>query len=142
MQPVFAMLFISMLRKEQSGFTLIELLVTIVIFGLVTIGIINLYISIEIAQRKSYHLEIATRAGEAQIESLRNSQYGTLTTDSNINFTNQLPADLPEPRNGTVHISEPESGLKKVDVTITYKDGKGSNTVKQSSYIGIIGIGQ
>ncbi len=131
-----------MLNKEESGFTLIELLVTIGFFGLVTISIINLYISVEASQQKSYRLEVATRAGEAQIESLRNSQYGTLETDSDIDFTNQLPADLPEPRSGIVHVSEPEPGLKKVDITITYKDGENNNTVRQSSFIGIVGIGQ
>lgn len=131
-----------MLEKKQSGFTLLELLVTIAVFGFFVVGIINLYIGIEESQRKSYHLEVATRAGEAQIESLRNSQYGNLEADSEIVFTDQLPADLPEPRSAIVNVSEPEPGLKKVDVSITYKDGRGSNTVRQSSFIGIVGIGQ
>lgn len=131
-----------MLRKNESGFTIIELLVTITFFSLVVIGIVNLYITIETAQRKSYHLEIATRAGETKIESLRNSQYGNLEADTDMNFTDELPADLPEPKTGIAHISEPEAGLKRVDVTITYKDGSKSKTVKQSSLIGIVGIGQ
>lgn len=84
----------------------------------------------------------STRAGEAKIESLRNSQYGNLETDSNIDFTDELPADLPEPKNGNVFVSEPEPGLKRVDVTISYGDGSATKTVKQSSLIGIIGIGQ
>ena len=110
--------------------------------GLIIIGVVNLYIAVETAQRKSYHLEVATRAGEAQIESLRNLQYGNLSTDSDINFTNQLPEDLPSPKSANVHVSEPEEGLKRVDITITYKEGKGEKTVKQSSLIGIVGIGQ
>lgn len=136
------MLSVSMLHKKESGFTLIELLVTISIMGLIVIGVVNLYIAVDTAQRKSYHLEAATRAGEAQIESLRNSQYGNLTADSDINFTDQLPEDLPSPRSAIAHISEPEEGLKRVDVTITYKEGNGTNTVRQSSLIGIVGIGQ
>lgn len=140
------MLSISMLRNrvegKESGFTIIELLVTISIMSLMIIGIVNLYILIESSQRRSYHLEIATRAGEAQIESLRNSQYGNLETDSTIDFSDQLPTDLPEPRNGSVYVSEPEDGLKRVDISITYREGNGTKTVKQSSLIGIVGIGQ
>ncbi len=131
-----------MLRHRESGFTLIELLVTISIMGLIIVGLVNLYITIETSQRRSYHLEIATRAGERQIESLRNAQYGNLEPGEDIDFTGNLPAELPEPRSGTVVVTEPESGIKRVDVTITYRDGRGSKTVRQSSLIGVIGIGQ
>lgn len=110
--------------------------------GLLVVGIVNLYITIETSQRKSYHLEIATREGERQIESLRNAQYGGLVPGEDIDFTNTLSPELPSPRSGTVAVSEPSEGLRRVDVTITYKDGSRTKTVKQSSLIGIIGIGQ
>lgn len=128
--------------KREAGFTLVELIAAITIMGLLIIGIVNLYISVETAQRKSYHLELATRAGEKQIESLRNAQYGSLTPDTTIFFTDDLPDDLPEPHSGTVDVSEPEDGIRRVDVIITYKDGGGTKTVKQSSLIGVLGIGQ
>ncbi len=131
-----------MIRKAQDGFTLIELIVATTIMGLIVIGVFNLYISIEIAQRRSYHLEIAARAGEREIESLRNSQYGSLVPGTTLDFTPELPAELPSPKTGTVDISEPEVGLRRVDITITYKDGGGTKTLKQSSLIGILGIGQ
>lgn len=131
-----------MIKRDESGFTLVELIVAIAVMGLVVVGLTNLYISIETTQRKSQRLEVATRAGERQIESLRNSQYNNLTPGVDINFTNDLPADLPAPRSGVVVVTEPEDGLRRVDVTITYKDGVGTRTVKQSSLIGVIGIGQ
>lgn len=136
------MLKLKMKRKGEDGFTLIELIVTITIMGILIVGIVNLYITIETSQRKSYHLEVANRAGERQIEVLRNAQFGSLTPGEDIDFTTSLPNDLPEPRSGIVEVSEPESGLRRVDVTITYKDGGGSRTIRQSSLIGIIGISQ
>lgn len=135
------MLNISMIRKNQHGFTLIELLVTIVIFGIFVIGIVNLYITTDRTQRQTYHLEVASRAGEAKIESLRNSQYNSLSNDTDINFKDELPDELPEPKDAVVHISEPEPGLKRVDIVIEYGNGKDRGTVKQSSLIGIVGIG-
>ena len=128
--------------KKQEGFTLVELLAAIGIMGIMVIAIVSLYITIENTQSRSYHLEIATRAGEKQIESLRNSQYGALVPDTSIDFSNDLPDELPEPKTGTVDVSEPELGLRRVDVTITYNERGGDKTVKQSSFIGIIGIGQ
>lgn len=131
-----------MIDENQKGFTLVELLAAIFLLGLIITGISNLYISIETMQRKSYDLSVATRAGEKQIESMRNSQYGALVPGTPIDFSDELPDDLPDPKTGIVTVTEPELGLRRVDVAITYKDGAGTKTVKQSSFIGIIGIGQ
>lgn len=136
------MLKLKMNVKKQGGFTLIELIVTIALMGLVIVGLVNLYIMIETSQRKSYHLEIATRAGEAKIESLRNAQYNNLEAGTSMDFSSDLPEDLPSPKTGTVQISEPTSGVKRVDVDITYGSGSNEKVVKQSSLIGVIGIGQ
>jgi prepilin-type N-terminal cleavage/methylation domain-containing protein len=131
-----------MIGDNQKGFTLVELLAAIGLLGMTVVGITNLYITIEATQRRSYNLGLATRAGEKQIESLRNSQYGALVPSSTIDFTSDLPADLPDPKNGTVYVTEPEIGLRRVDITITYQERNSAKTIKQSSFIGIIGIGQ
>ncbi len=130
------------MRTNESGFTLIELIVTIAVTGLILGGIVNVYIGIETMQRRTYHMELATRAGERQIESLRNSHYGSLEPGVPIDFTDELPDDLADPKTGTVDVTEPSDGLRRVDVTITYKDGSGTQTIKQSSLIGVIGIAQ
>lgn len=130
------------MKKHSGGFTLIELLVTIVIAGFVIAAISSLVISIDSTQRSTELLETATRAGEQQIESLRNNSYNTLVPGTDINFTNQLPARLPTPKNGTVIVTEPIDGVRRVDVTITYRDGDRERNVKLSSLIGQIGIGQ
>ncbi len=135
-------LSVRIMGKREAGFTLVELIAAISIMGLLVIGIVNLYVAVETAQRKSYHLEIATRAGEKQIESLRNSQYGSLVPDTSMDFSSDLPTELPPPRTAIAAITEPEDGIRRVDITITYKDGSGTKTVKQSSLIGVLGIGQ
>lgn len=135
-------LSLRIMGKQQAGFTIVELIVAVTMTGLMILGIANLYIMIETTQHKTYNLELATRAGERQIESLRNSQYNTLDPGVDIDFTSDLPADLPSPKSGIVSVTEPAQGLRRVDLTITYKDGSSTRTVKQSSLIGIIGIAQ
>lgn len=141
MQPVFCMINITGMKKE-AGFTIIELLVTIVVTGLVVAAIASLIITIGSAQRSTQLLETATRAGERQIESLRNNMYNTLEPGVDIDFTDELPAQLPDPKSGTVEVSEPTEGLRRVDVTITYQDGRRERNVQLSSVIGQLGIGQ
>lgn len=130
------------MKLRSGGFTLIELLVTIVITGFVIASISSLIISIDATQRSNELLETATRAGEQQIELLRNNSYNTLIPGEDIIFTDQLPDRLLAPRSGVVVVSEPITGVRRVDVTVTYRDGDRSRDVKLSSLIGQIGIGQ
>jgi prepilin-type N-terminal cleavage/methylation domain-containing protein len=129
------------MKQQQAGFTLVELIVTIGIVGLMVVGVTSLYITIEGTQRKTRLLETATRAGEKKIEELRNNHYNSLA-DGNTDFTSELPVELPSPRSGTVTVSEPTPGIKRVDLNITYRDGRIDKEVELSSLIGVIGLGQ
>jgi prepilin-type N-terminal cleavage/methylation domain-containing protein len=129
-------------RKNQAGFTLVELIVTIGIAGLLVVGVTSLFITIESTQRKTQLLDIATRTGEKKIEELRNVNYNSLDAGTTEDFTDELPADIPTPREATVTISEPTPSVKRVDVNITYHDGRIDKEVELSSLIGVIGIGQ
>lgn len=128
--------------QKEAGFTLVELLVTIVITGLVVVAVSTLLITIEGTQRSTRLLETATRAGEQEIESLRNNSYNTLEPGEDIIFSDELPEALPEPRSGVVEVSEPIDGVRRVDVSIGYRDGNKQKTVRLSSLIGQIGVGQ
>lgn len=130
------------MKDKQSGFTLVELVVAIAVIGLLVTGVTSLYITIETTQRKTRLLETATRAGEKKIEELRNNHYNTLTNGSTIDFTTELPSTLPEPHSGTVDVSEPTPGVKRVDLNITYRDGRIDKEVELTSMIGVLGLGQ
>lgn len=135
------MLNISM-NGRDAGFTIVELLVTTVVAGLIIVAVTSLFITIERTQHSTQLLETATRAGEQQIEALRNNNYGSLTPGDTITFTNSLPSVLPSPRTATAAISEPSDGIRRVDVTISYRDGSKQKRVELSSLIGQLGIGQ
>lgn len=130
------------MNKNEGGFTIVELVVTTVITGLVVVAVGSLFITIERTQHKTQLLETAQRAGEQQIEALRNNNYPSLNPGSTINFTSSLPSSLPSPKSGTVVISEPVTGIRRVDLTISYQYGSRTKQVKLSSLIGQLGIGQ
>lgn len=127
---------------DQDGFTLVELLLTIIVLGIAIVSIGGLYYALQISQVQTQHLDLATRAARTEIEDLRNNGYNTLVDGSTIDFTNSLPSSLPPSKTGTVGVSEPVDGLKRVDVTIKYTDYGKVQTVTLSSDIGVIGIGR
>jgi prepilin-type N-terminal cleavage/methylation domain-containing protein len=130
------------LNSIEDGFTLIELVVTMVVLGIIITSLSGMYYIMQSIAVQGQHLDIATRAARTEIEDLRNSGYNSLIPGSNINFTASLPTSLPKNASGTVVISQPLSGLIKVDVTISYTDFGSQHNVELSSDIGVIGIGQ
>jgi prepilin-type N-terminal cleavage/methylation domain-containing protein len=131
---------VSSVLKSSEGFTLVELIVTIVVLGIVITSIAGLYYYNQIMQLQSQHYDLAVRADRSEIEDLRNDGYDSLTPGTNINFTSSLPSALPPNKTGTVVVSQPVSGLIRVDVTVAYTDFGISKVVTISSDIGIVGI--
>lgn len=129
-------------RSGQSGFGLAEVVVTIALLAIMSIGLTGMFRAIVHIQGSARNQQVATLAAQREIESLRNNNYNSLAAGSTINFTADLPADLPSPKSGTVAVSEPSSGLKRVDVTVTYNQSGKNKQVIVSSTIGIIGITQ
>lgn len=121
---------------------MIELMVALVILGITMTGIADLYYNMQAAQSQNQHYDLAVRAARTEIEVLRNNSYNSLTPGTPIDFTSSLPSALPPDRKGTVAVSQPTAGLRRVDVTITYTDFGQAENIELSSDIGVIGIGQ
>ncbi len=130
-----------MLVRRNSGFTMVELLVTIVVIGIVFTGVSSIFISIQRIQVKTNYLESATKSAQKEIESLRNRNYNNLIAGQSIDFSDEL-VGLPNNSTGTVAITEPTPGFKRVDVTVSYNYEGQSKNVILSSLIGVIGIVQ
>ena len=130
------------LSPSEGGFTLVELLVTIVVLGIIISSLGGLYYLMQIMEVQSQHLDLAIRSAHTEIEDLRNNGYDALDPGSTINFTASLPPALPADKSGTATVSEPSSGLRRVDVTVSYTDYGKPQAVTLSSDIGIIGIRQ
>lgn len=112
------------------------------IIGVLISGVATVFIGAQNTQHRTLVLEAATRAGQLQIESLRNNNYSSLVPGEDIDFTSSLPDVLPNDKVGTVKVSEPKPGLRRVDVEITYTNQGKDERVELSSLIGILGITQ
>ena len=130
------------MTRTQAGFSLVELMVTIVVIGVVFSSVASMFLSVQRTQRLTGYIESATRAAQREIEVLRNNNYSQLTPGVDIDFTADLPDSLPAPRSGTVVVSEPTPGMRRVDVAVVYWDGSRQRTIKLSSLIGMLGITQ
>lgn len=127
-------------HKKQAGYTIIELIVAIVMIGILAGTVTGFIVGIQNIQKKANYKESATRAAASQMESLRNAKYNNLVNGSNIDFSGDLPANLPGNKTGTASVSEPMTGLKRVDIVVSYTDGGKTEQVKLSSLIGQIGL--
>jgi prepilin-type N-terminal cleavage/methylation domain-containing protein len=130
------------MKRSDGGFTIVELLVTIVILGLSVVAVSSTFMVIQNLQKRTYYVDAATRAAQREIETLRNSNYGSLTPGQTIDFTSDLPAGLPPDSSGTVAVTQPVADLRRVDVTVQYKSEGEQKSVTLSSLIGVIGITQ
>ena len=129
------------MKNTQAGFTIVELLVTIAIIGITTAGVSSIFISIQHVQQQTTYTDMATRAAQREIETLRNDNYAELTPGQNLDFSSQLPDALPH-ATGSVQVSQPTNDLRRVDVTVSYKADGTTRNIELSSLIGVIGITQ
>ena len=128
-------------HRTSDGFTLVELLVSIAVAAIVTAALSQVVTSyVHVAQRGRY-LNLANAYAEAKIESLRNTGYNGLSLGTT-SLTGELPTQLPPSRSASMTITSPSSGIKQVDLTISYKDQGQSNTYSYTTYVGELGVGQ
>jgi prepilin-type N-terminal cleavage/methylation domain-containing protein len=125
--------------RQQAGFTLVELVVTITLITIVAGSITQLFVSVQRVQLQTSYQDTASHAAQTEIETLRNSSYNNLTPGQNIDFSSSLPSSLPN-KVGTVAVSQPADGLRRVDVTVSYRYITTTRSVQLSSLIGVIGI--
>lgn len=127
--------------KNNSGFTIVELLVTIVVGVLFTIALGLIVSTHTHISQQNLDLATANSFAEQKIEELRSKGFLSLNTGST-NITNELPSQLASPRSGTLVISDQSTGLKKIELAITYNDQGKAKTYQYSTYVGELGVGQ
>lgn len=123
-------------RNRQQGFTIVEVIVVIVILTIGMAALINLFSSIQSAQRNASYVSIASHAARTEIERLRTTDFNSIQAGSTYPFS-QLPSTLPPDSVGLITVSTPTNATlsKQVSATVTYKVGNLEKKVTISAYI-------
>jgi len=128
------------MKNKSGGFTVLELLIAV---GLVGILVPSLYLavnSINITNKRSRNIFLANVSAENKIEKLRSGGYNSITTGE-LDFTNELPSELPKPNKALLKISASE-GKKTIEVSINFQDAGRQRSTQYKTIISETGIGQ
>jgi prepilin-type N-terminal cleavage/methylation domain-containing protein len=129
------------LNTSSKGFTIVELLVCIALAGVVITSLSQVVTTyLHVSQRGRY-LNLANSYAEAKIETLRNQGYNSLSVGTT-SLTSELSSQLPRTRSASMTVSSPSTGLKQVDLTVTYTDQGQSHSYYYTTLIGELGVGQ
>lgn len=131
----------SIKTTTTAGFTIVEVLVAIAVGSIMVASLNQVVVTyLHVGQRGRY-LNLANAYVEAKTETLRNAGYNSLTNGST-DLKPELPSQLPPSRNATLTVADQATGLKKIDITISYNDQGQPNTFNYTTYIGELGVGQ
>jgi prepilin-type N-terminal cleavage/methylation domain-containing protein len=128
-------------KHKQAGFTVIELLVAIAVVGILVPTLSGFVTELNALNDRARDLTIVNSLAENKIESLRSKGFTSLS-DGTTTFTTELPVTLGSPKSATYVVSTPHTGIKQIDMTISYKDHGRIQTAQYTTYIGELGVGQ
>lgn len=128
-------------KSGAHGFTIVELLVTIAVAGIVVLSLNQVVTTYLHLSQRSRYLNLANAYAEAKVEALRNSGFNSLNTGGS-SLTAELPSQLPRGSSASMTVSTPITGLKQVDLSVSYPDQGQVNTLQYTTYIGELGVGQ
>lgn len=130
-----------MKTNRLSGFTVVELVVAIVAAGVIIPAVALALSNVTGINHRARDLTLASSAAQSEAETLRSIGYNSLNTGTT-DFSSQLPASMGSPKSANYTISEPETGVKQIDITINYSDYGTSRTLTFRTYISELGVGQ
>lgn len=104
--------------NSNPGFTVVEILVSVFVFVLIVAMATSMIRALVRANDESTDLLAADEFALSRIETIRNTEYGTLSNGTTT--LSDLPGSLPEPRSATQVISQHTTDVKRVRITVTY----------------------
>jgi type II secretory pathway pseudopilin PulG len=122
---------------------MIELVVTMAFMGIVIVAVSELFTGVRQTNRAANNYTVAVQVAQQLIEKFRNTPYSSITvgtTDVTSSALSPYP-NLLSPRSATTTVTLVDaSGLKQVDVAVSYKDRTGTKDVRLSTVISYKGV--
>jgi prepilin-type N-terminal cleavage/methylation domain-containing protein len=128
-------------KKTEQGFTIIELLITIAVVGILVPTLAGFINTLNRFNDRARDLTLVNSLAENKVESLRSIGYSGITAGTTA-FDSELPATLGSPRSAIYTVTTPNTGIKQVDLSISYNDHGTTQTVNYRTFVGELGVGQ
>jgi type II secretory pathway pseudopilin PulG len=128
-------------KNGTAGFTIVELVVTIVIAGIIIPAVSLALTNLSSVEYQARDLALANMISQNKVESLRSIGYNSINTGTT-DFSSDLPAQMGRPKSASYTVSSPQTGIKQVELSISYTEYKISKTVVFKTYISELGVGQ
>ena len=126
---------------DRTGFTIVELIVTIVIMGVIIPAVALALTNLTVVDYQARDLALANFIAQNKVETLRSAGYNTLSNGTQ-SFSSQLPNTMGSPKSASYTVSTPITGVKQIDVTISYTEYKKTKSIAYRTYVSELGVGQ
>lgn len=131
------------MKNRQEGFTLVEVIVTIIVAGIMMIGLSSTVVGIRLINARAKDAALVNSLAVDKIEQLRSATFVSLA-DGTYDFTSELPDTITNNRSAvyTVETVPGNVALKEINLTISYNDFNTEKVYEYSAFIGELGVGQ
>lgn len=127
--------------KSQSGFTIIELLIAISVVGILVPTLGGLISTMNGLNDRARDLSLINSLSENKVESLRSQGFSAIS-DGTYDFSSEMPVTITGAKSASYTVTTPNTGMRRIELTFTYKDQGQSRTYKYYTYVGEVGVGQ
>ncbi len=130
-----------MVLKSQNGFTIIELLIAISVVGILVPTLGGLITTMNGLNDRARDMSLINSLAENKVESLRSQGFAAVSNGT-YDFSSELPATITGPKSANYVVTTPNTGMRRVELTFTYRDKGAQHTYKYYTYVGEVGVGQ
>jgi prepilin-type N-terminal cleavage/methylation domain-containing protein len=131
------------MKRSQSGFTIVELATAIVVMGIIIPAVSIALTNLAVVNHQARDQALANFIAQNKVESLRSIGFNALnagTTD----FSASLPNIMGSPKSASYTITNdtPTTGVKQIDISISYTEYKKTRNLSYRTYVSELGVGQ
>jgi len=128
-------------KLDGAGFGVVEIVITIMVVGILSGGLYSVTISSANITDQASDVGYVNSLAQNKIEGLRSIGFPGLS-DGTVDFSDELPTTLGNPKSASYTISSADVNLKLVILTITIDQLGESESYEFATYIGELGVGQ
>jgi prepilin-type N-terminal cleavage/methylation domain-containing protein len=128
-------------KSPQKGFTVVELLVTVVVAGVIIPAVAMALTNLSVVNKLARDQALANLLVQNKVETLRSAGFNSLNNGTT-SFSTELPNTFGSPKSASYSISTPQTGLKQIDVSISFTEYNSTKNSAYRTYVSELGVGQ